>query len=444
MDSQRRYLVVVSAPSRRLGPTTFAMDGAFGEHLRLLMKELEGDFAELVLASPEFTAEEYERVKGAYTVVDEQREPIRFVRIYNTTDSTAQAMLTLGRVVSLVKEADFVHTHLADPRRPHPVVAGAAAMALKKPVMTVTDLDHRGYAKRERAAGRMGWKDYVFRRLCLEPVTELEQRAYARWADLVLFKELHQSADYGGGQRPNVRFFLDPNYSAEQVIAPADLDRKLERLTDRAQPLRVVFFGRLVDFKGVDWMIDIVARARRAGARLTFDIMGNGPEQPRLEQLVREHQLEVNWVPPVPYGEGFLDVVRRYDLLLACPLAADTARTAWDAVASGLALLAFDTNYYKNVAAVTGAVDVTPWRDAQAMADRLVAIAADKAALAPRIRRAVEIARANPTEVWLRRRADWVREMVAGKPLGPNPGVPANDDDGDVGKMGSGARSAAA
>ena len=54
-----------------------------------------------------------------------------------------------------------------------------------------------------------------------------------------------------------------------------------------AEPLRVAFVGRLVPLKGVDMLIESAAPMAKAG-RLRLDIIGDGPEMPKLKQLAAE------------------------------------------------------------------------------------------------------------------------------------------------------------
>ena len=53
------------------------------------------------------------------------------------------------------------------------------------------------------------------------------------------------------------------------------------------EPLRVAFVGRLVPLKGVDMLIEAAAPLARAG-RLGLDLIGDGPELPRLRQLAAD------------------------------------------------------------------------------------------------------------------------------------------------------------
>lgn len=54
-----------------------------------------------------------------------------------------------------------------------------------------------------------------------------------------------------------------------------------------AEPLRVAFVGRFVPLKGLDLLVEAAAPLARAG-RLKLDLIGDGPEMPRLRSMAEE------------------------------------------------------------------------------------------------------------------------------------------------------------
>src|SRR5690606_36737679 len=142
------------------------------------------------------------------------------------------------------------------------------------------------------------------------------------------------------------------------------LEAKLEAVRDRRRPLELLYFGRLVAYKGVDRMVEALERARALGrtdVRLT--IMGSGEEEGALRELVRARGLErdVRFLSTVLYGEGFFEAIRPHHLMLAAPLSNDTPRCTWDAIASAIPVLAFDTEFFRSLVQETGLIDTVPW-----------------------------------------------------------------------------------
>ena len=91
-------------------------------------------------------------------------------------------------------------------------------------------------------------------------------------------------------------------YMPENGIDPARFTRRREHRAE--MPIRCVFLGRLVPYKGADMLIEAIAPFASAGTmRLT--IVGDGPERGRLESMVRERSLEgsIVFVGQVPHTE---------------------------------------------------------------------------------------------------------------------------------------------
>jgi glycosyltransferase involved in cell wall biosynthesis len=73
-------------------------------------------------------------------------------------------------------------------------------------------------------------------------------------------------------------------YIPENGIDPVRFPARPERAF--VGPLRVVFVGRLVPYKGADMLIDAAAPALREG-RVQLEIVGDGPQRAELEEQIR-------------------------------------------------------------------------------------------------------------------------------------------------------------
>ncbi len=415
----RRYLITIPAAARRLSPTTFACESAFVQHLRELKQELGPSWSEIVVAMASMSDEDWEQQKHALEVVDETKEHFRFEEMHrfgcSKAEFAASLPVLLPKISRLVRESDLVHSHFSyDIFRPIGAWFCFFAVQQKKRVLAVDDIDRREDAEMNYRMGRWNKRTYLTCKYLYDPARAWLQRQYVKKIDLMLFKEQQQVADFGHSQGANnVRLFLDPNFAPEHIVDDTFVTRKVQSLADRKRPLRLFYFGRLVPYKGIDKMLLAVAEASRRGANVTFDIMGSGEQEEMLRQLVDQLQIGhlVRFIAPLPYGSEFFSLLRERDVLLACPLSGDTPRSAWDALASGMPLVAFDTPFYKSMASISHAVELTQWPEVEPLAAKLVELAADKERLAPMVKSAVATARDNTGKSWLKRRVDWVQEI---------------------------------
>jgi glycosyltransferase involved in cell wall biosynthesis len=414
-----RYLIIVAAGARRTSSHTFACESAFAQHLKELKDELGSRFSELIVACPWMDDTLWGKLKDELTTIDESAENIRFVPMYRFGCGKAEFIRVLPgllpRMKQLVQEADLVHSNFSyDIFRPIGAFFCMFAVAMKKPVLAVDDIDRRRDAEMFYRTGRWSKRNYLMCKYIYDPMRDMLAKTYVRHIDLMLFKELQQVEDYGKGAE-NVRLFLDPNFSEEHVVDDAFIKRKIASLNDDSRPLRVLYFGRFVPYKGIDRMLDAMALARSRGANLTFDIMGSGEQHAALRAQVERLNLgeHVTFIAPREYGESFFEVLRDHDLLLACPLSGDTPRSTWDALASGMPTLAFDTPFYKSMAAISKAAIVTPWPEVEPFAEELLALSNNKRRLISMVESAVKTARENSGASWLKRRVAWVDELLS-------------------------------
>ena len=81
-------------------------------------------------------------------------------------------------------------------------------------------------------------------------------------------------------------------------------------------PSKILFMGRLMDFKGVDYLIQSVPKAsRQLGRRLELTVAGDGPRRQHLEQMATKLNVEVHFT-------GWIESRRKWDLLREADLLA--------------------------------------------------------------------------------------------------------------------------
>ncbi|MCQ8241431.1 glycosyltransferase [Rhizosaccharibacter radicis] len=79
-------------------------------------------------------------------------------------------------------------------------------------------------------------------------------------------------------------------------------------------PLRLLFFGRLLPYKGLDLLAETLARDPALGRRLAVRVVGQGPDDPALAVLARLPAVTVEnrWVPEEEIG----DLIRWTDAIV--------------------------------------------------------------------------------------------------------------------------------
>ena len=412
------YLMVVPVRIHRVGPDTIATEGAFCEHLRALRRALAPRFTHLTVAAPSMPSAEYERGRAHLGRIDEEREGIRFVALQPGDTGRfgfwwRHAPSVLRRLWREVRRAELVHAGTShDVYRPIEFSALVLAHLSGRKTICVVDIDLREEARMNHLTGRWSTKSLLLCRLLYDPLRNLQLHGAARRCSLVLLKGRRMCRDYGRG-REQVKYILESAYSAEQLIPPAALERKRQALADPAQPLELVYFGRLAGYKGVDRCLRAVALAvRQSRTPIRFTIIGDGEEAEGLRRLRTELGLEqeVEFLGAQPFGPQLFDALYPRHLLLAAPLSEDTPRSALDAMACGIPILAFDTEYYSSLAE-SGAVDLVPWPSVEALAARIVHHAEHKQDLVPLALAGIEFARANTQETWLQKRAQWTLDL---------------------------------
>ncbi len=413
------YVIAVQAPAYPVSPTQFATESAFAEHLKELRTSVGPGFGRVVLIAPQLPQAQYEAKKQHLGSIDLARDGIVFLPTHPTDVSAKNFWLKHARRIwqqarSAARTAGIVHSGLADDTyRPMLGFVNLAAWLARRPVIFVVDIDFRQHTRRYHALGLWSRKSYLVNRVLHDPFKWVQVWLATRQFQLVLLKSASMVKDFGAG-RPNVKNFYDTVHAAKDVLSPNEAVPRLAWLAEPHEPLHLAYFGRFVAYKGLDRAIEGVRLARERGANVRLTLIGEGECRAALLRQVETGGLAdvVTFLPPVPYGPALFDQLARAHLTIATPLTEDTPRAAFDSMARGLPLLAFDISYFKDLADESGAVVLARWHEAASIADRLVELARNRSPLPEMARRGLDFARANTQTIWLERRAGWVRELV--------------------------------
>jgi glycosyltransferase involved in cell wall biosynthesis len=315
--------------------------------------------------------------------------------------------LGLWRMIRLrVRSAGVVHSGLSDDLwRPLMAMVNLAAWRAGRPVIFVVDIDFRQHAKRYYRLGAWGLKSYLVNRIVYDPMKWLQVWLAPRMFQLVLLKSASMVKDFGRG-RPHVKNFYDTVHALEDVLTDAEL------------AARLVYFGRLIAYKGLDRAIEGVRLARARGADVRLALIGEGDCLASLQQQVVSASLQdaVTFEPQVRYGAPLFERLRHAHLTVATPLLDDTPRAAFDSMARGIPMLAFDISYFRDLAHDSRAVVLADWPDAASVANHLCELSRQRERIADMARHAVAFARRNTQAVWLAQRARWVEELAGARP----------------------------
>lgn len=426
------YVVAVQAPAYPISPSCFATESAFAEHLRALKKEIGPRFARLVLISPIMSEQEYAAQKhhlGKVTLEDGiayvpahplDVSPLKFWK------SHARAIWHL--ITQVMVDAAIVHSGVSeDIWRPLMAMVNLAALISKRPIVFYVDVDFRSQSEALFRLGIWGTKSYLSNRLFHDPLRWIQVWLAPRLCALVMLKSQRMVRDFGRG-KPHVKGFFNTVHSEENVLSAESLDERMEWLRTRNRPLHLVYFGRLVRYKGLDKALEGVRFARESGEDVRFTIIGDGPCLAELQEQVRKSDLAgaVSFVPQVSYGDALFDHLRHTHMAIATPLSDDTPRSAFDAMARGLPIVAFNLPYFEELAASSGAVTLVQWPDSNALGRTIVELSRDRDRLATMAQKGVDFALRNTQHAWLRQRTQWTMHFALGEdhPSSPTAIVP--------------------
>lgn len=375
----RRFLLASVVPFRVDSTGTVWLDSLWHRDLMAHLRYM----SDLTVLAP---ALRFEPGADLVAVGPETAASLRF-RALPEAGSLAAALRTLPRVMNVaqdeVRRADIVQSGVAGWPLPLGLVVNPLAALLRRPL--IVNIESAFW--RPSGPGPHGGRARLRAAL-----TEALATWSVRRARLAMFTH--------SGYRDQ----LAGDRGVETIVAPASWISESDILTedaaakawsDKPAAVRFVMAARLVPEKGVPLLLQALAAADAAGTALEVDILGEGPLRADAERLaagMRHVRLRV--LNPVPYGHGFLEVLRGYHAVLVPSVSDEQPRILFDAFSQALPVLASDTPGHRDTVrdGVTGCLFVPG--DAEALRRSLARAAQEGDALARMGQAALEAARA--------------------------------------------------
>ncbi|HEY1922825.1 MAG TPA: glycosyltransferase, partial [Tepidisphaeraceae bacterium] len=316
--------------------------------LLLLRDSFAGQYGDIVVAAPSLPAK-VASTEQALIDVPANADGLRLFPSFDKRCRARQFWLSerarwKADLSSLAGDAEVVHAGVDDVYRPIAFEGFRAGLRFGKPTVFVQDTDNvvqqrelfANHGTIQRA--KVGAYVRIYERMCRWGVAR---------ADLSLLKGQSLIHRYGRYAK-NAKEFHDTSFGLADIIPEEQLERRLATLP-QPRSLRLVYCGRLTGRKGVDRSLQILAGAKSRGAKIEFDIIGDGAERGKLESLSQSLGIsdQVKFLGSVPYDANLLQRLADYDGLLFTPTAEDTPRMIFDGYAAGLPLIAFDINYVR-------------------------------------------------------------------------------------------------
>ncbi|MFT5419895.1 MAG: glycosyltransferase involved in cell wall biosynthesis [Candidatus Endobugula sp.] len=418
-----KYVMVLLVPFYRVDDNVIACESAFAAHLKELLPRIAQWGSEIVIHSPQMSEQTYTKNKHHLSHIQCKEEHIYYLEAFPAEMSRLafflQAPFTLWpKMWRLVKSANVVHSSASkDLFKAFTITSLLFAAIQGKKSILVMDIDHRHSAKMLYETGRFSFKSYCLSRYLYTPFVSLQLRFAVKYCNLLMLKGRALVEDYGKGKQ-HVKNFYNTVHDLSFVLSESDLKAKLAAVDQGKKVIRLVYFGRVVEYKGIQDMIEatglLADHLLEKDIQVSLSIIGAGDVKEDLQALVERKELgsRVNFIEPLSYGDELFDELKTYDFLLAAPKSEDTPRSVFDAMACGLPIIAYDTYYYKDLES-TGAVQTVPWLSVEALAKKIVSLYDDKQAVKDMINHGRDFAINNTQEVWLNKRVEWTKEFLS-------------------------------
>lgn len=254
-------------------------------------------------------------------------------------DSFKAALLRLPKLAAILWRAigrvDVVHSGVAGWPIAIGWIANPIALLRGKKLMLVVESAFWRIPEGQPA----GAKDRI-----RSAVTERLGRFFVNRAHLILFTQPSYRESLLTSGKGQAHVTPATWISEADILSEAEATQSWEE-KDKAGEVRFLFAGRLVKEKGIDVLLEALARLDEQGATLRVDVIGEGPRRDACEAAARRAEtVKTDVLEPVAYGIEFFALLQQYHAIVVPSLSDEQPRLVFDAFARAVPVLASRTD----------------------------------------------------------------------------------------------------
>lgn len=256
-------------------------------------------------------------------------------------DSFSKALRHLPRIAAIlwktIGRADIVHSGIAGWPIALGWVANPIALLRRKKLLIVVESAFWRVAEGKHP----GWKARV-----RESVTEFLGRFFVNRADLAWFTQPSYRASLLTSGKGKAYVMPATWINDKDILSAQEAERSWEqKMEGPAGVARILFAGRLYDFKGIVVLLDALRRLDEERVSLRVDVIGEGPRRADCVAISQSLQtVKMSVLSPVPYGSDFFKLLRRYHAVVVPSLSDEQPRLIFDALSQAVPVLASRTD----------------------------------------------------------------------------------------------------
>ncbi len=212
---------------------------------------------------------------------------------------------------------------------------------------------------------------------------------------------------------PDRHLYFDTRVEAAAMISEAELQQRLATLAAK-RPLRLAFSGRLTGIKGAGQLVDLAGTLAGRGLDFEMSIYGSGDLEKSMAENIRDKHLgdRVRLAGAVDFREQLLPAIKSgVDLYVMLHRQSDPSCTYLETLACGIPIVGYANKAFSGLLARKDMGWEKPPDDLSGVADVIMALDANRAAISEKSKNAADFSRAHDFESTFSGRVEHLRRV---------------------------------